>query len=379
VRTVFYVFGLSRLIVLAVIVIGGQVVHEVVGSDEATRHVSLSLRQISIARVVRERVKVADVNWYQTIAVGGYEKIPYDGANQHNWAFFPVFPLIWRAASAITGESVFTGVWLSNLLFLLALFAVYTAARDFGLDEPAAETALLYVAAFPTSYFFSLPMTESLFLLLVAGSFVAARRDMWWLAGILGGIASGTRFVGIVLLPALVMFYFQTRAHARRRWSFLWLGLTPLGLLAYMCYLHAITGNALAFRASEVAWGRKAGFFTTPLFEYLRHPLIVFAPWNFRVLNFLAPTVALVCGGLLVKRRQWGYAAFTVLIVVAALSSSLLQSQARYAMVVFPVYFVVADFMKTRPRLDFALRALSIALLALMTALFVARFTLAMA
>ena len=378
-RTVLYVYVLTRLMVFAILIIGGQVNRVVVGSDQTTRDMFLSVGKIPISRVLRDRVQTADVNWYHSIVAEGYEKKAFDAEKPHNWAFFPAFPLVWRAAAALTGERVVTGILLSNLLFLFALFAVYTAARDFGLDETATERALFYLAAFPFSHFFSLPLTESFFLLLAAGSFCAAKRGMWWLAGLLGGVASGTRVVGIILLPALALLYFQTYGRGWRRRSLLWLALIPSGLLAFMYYLYVITGNALAFKDVLVPWGRKTGFFLTTLLGYLREPLMIIAPWDFRLLNFLAPTLALVCGVVLAKRRQWAYAALTILTVVAALSSSMLQSQARYAMVVFPMYFIVAEWVGARPRLDLTLRAVSLALLALMTALFVARFTIAMA
>ena len=53
-------------------------------------------------------------------------------------------------------------------------------------------------------------------------------------------------------------------------------------------------------------------------------------------MNFLAATLGLACGLALVKRRQYPLALYTLLSLLVALSSSLLQSQARYAMVVFP-------------------------------------------
>jgi hypothetical protein len=153
--------------------------------------------------------------------------------------------------------------------------------------------------------------------------------------------------------------------------------LVPGGLLCYTIYLHTITGNAFAFKGAMAAWGRKAGFFFSPLFDYLRHPAIIAAHWDFKLLNFLAAVIALACGAALLKRRQFSLAMYALLSVLVALSSALLQSQARYAMVVFPVYMVLSTLGR-RAYLDQLIRAVFLVLLALMTAMFAAHFTLAL-
>jgi hypothetical protein len=65
------------------------------------------------------------------------------------------------------------------------------------------------------------------------------------------------------------------------------------------------------------------------------------------------------------------------LAVLVALSSALLQSQARYAMVVFPVYMVLGTLGRRR-NIDQTIRAIFLVLFALLTALFAAHFTLAL-
>ena len=95
------------------------------------------------------------------------------------------------------------------------------------------------------------------------------------------------------------------------------------------------------------------------------------------MLNFSAVAIALACGIVLLKRRQFALAAYTLLAVLVALSSALLQSQARYAMVVFPVYMALA-MAGCYPKIDQLIRNAFLVLLALMSALFAAHFTLAL-
>ena len=379
-RSVLYAFGLTRLVVFVVLVLGTQINIIMTGDGTTTREMHLQLGKIQLARLLRDAVLKADVNWYYGVAAEGYEQRPSDSSTHHNWAFFPAFPLAWRAASALTGEMALTGILLSNVIFLLALFFVYGVARESGLDEWAADRAVFYLAAYPASYFYSLPLTESMFLAVAAACLYAGRRRLWWLAGCLGALASATRVVGVLLMPVLFLLDLQTYGRAWRRASVLWLCLVPAGLLAFMLHLYAVTGDAFAFRSAVAAWGRAPGFFLSPLLSYLSEPSLIAVPWDFRLLNFFTPVLALVCGAVLLRRRQWALGAFTILIVAVALSThNSLHSQARYAMVAFPLYFVLASAARTRPRLDQTIAALSLTLLALLTALLAANFSMVMA
>ena len=224
-----------------------------------------------------------------------------------------------------------------------------------------------------------MPLPESLFLLLTVASFYFAKSERWWLAGICGALRrqlahpefwccrrsrySTGKLTGRRCNPQ--------RAHWRK--DALALLLVPLGLFTFMIYLHFLTGNAFAFKGAMAAWGRKAGLFVGPLFEYLRQPGEIAQHWNFKLVNFLAATLALACGLALVKRRQYPLALYTLLSLLVALSSSLLQSQARYAMVVFPVYIVLATWSR-RAKVDRLIFAVFVTVFALMTALFAAHY-----
>jgi len=80
---------------------------------------------------------------------------------------------------------------------------------------------------------------------------------------------------------------------------------------------------------------------------------------------------------VLLRRRAYALACYTLLSAFVALSSVLLQSQARYAMVVFPTFMVLATWGKNTS-VDTFVRTVSLVLLSLMTALFAAHFSIAM-
>jgi hypothetical protein len=376
VRATLFFGVLSRIIVLIIVLCVGWMK---TAPDFFPGHIDAQISpRRAVARVLRQEVLTADVNWSVGIAEQGYHQGPFKADVAHNWAFFPLYPIILHLVSYLTGEFVLTGMALSHLFFLVALFLLHRLCLSFGLTADDADRCLSYIAFFPTSYFFSLPLAEALFLMLTVGSFYLAKRERWWLAGLCGAFASATRTTGVLLLPALAILYWQTHRPLRPlRKEMLALLLIPGGLVCFMIYLKVITGNPFAFGGAMAAWGREAGFFLQPLYDYLRHPGEIAAHWDFRLLNFLAAILALAAGGVLIKRRQFALGTYTLFSALVALSSTLLQSQARYMMVVFPIYLVLATWAR-RPKLNQMVFAIFLVLFALMTALFAAHFTMAL-
>jgi hypothetical protein len=376
-QSALFAFALTRLIILFIFICTThfEILPGTVPTD-TSRQPNIVIHRETIRPKLEALGTRGDGNWYLGIARHGYERRPFDDSTQHNWAFFPLYPLMLWGLATVTGEFVLTGMVLSSFLFLLALILMHKTVTAFGYDNGLADRAVFYLAAFPTSYFFSLPMTESLFLLLVVWSFYAAKRDAWWSAGLVGALASATRSTGIILLPALCVQYWQQHS-GRLRANILQLLLIPLGVLSFMYFLDRITGDPLAFKNIQGSWERHAGLFVYPLFGFLQRPNEIGLPWDMRIINFSAPVLGLVCGIVLARRREWSLALYTLACVIVALSSQLLQSQARYTMVVFPVFIVLAMWGKNA-RLDQTIRAIFLILLALMSALYAAHVSAAM-
>ncbi len=393
-RAGLFVFVLTRLLILFVILLSSRIVFEpTVNTPFGAVHEStISLHHQSVAATLRRVTSGADSAWLMNIAINGYEKEPFNTAAQHTWAYFPLYPLLWRWAAKLTGEFPLTGMALSNLFLLAALILLHRTVGAFGYEQRVADRTIFYVAAFPASYFFSLAQTESLFLLLMVSCLYAARRERWWLAGIVGALASATRFAGVFLLIPLGVLYWQAyrttavkvnpaskRVSGRVKANVVALLLVPVGLSVYMLYLKSITGDAFAFAHIQVAWGHSAGFFWRPIFTYLTDPLLLSAGWDFRLLNFVAAMMALVCAAVLLKRGEWALGLFAAVSILVPMSSQpLLQSLARYVMVIFPVFIVLAVAGRS-PRVDQTIRAIFIGLLCLMTAMLAAGVTLAFA
>lgn len=343
-RETAFVFALTRAIVLVIFVAAGSATLNF--ADPAfsrdDQHPIVKVRLPEVKKQLNYTLTRGDAGWYLGIAQNGYERHPFEALHQHNWVFFPLYPLLVRPAGQLTGEYLICGAILSNALLFVALLLLHKLVTSLGYDVATAGRAIFYTATFPASYFFSLPVTESLFLCLVVASFFSAIRRRWWAAGLLGGLASATRLSGILLLPALALFCWQRREGPRWRRDLLWLALVPAGCVIFSLYLWKITGNPLAQIDAVAAWQRKSGFFLTPLYQYLIRPLQIIEPWNFRALNFAAAILTLGAAHFWLLRRQWALATFTFLAILLPLSSSSLLSMARYVAVIFPVFIALA-------------------------------------
>ena len=112
-----------------------------------------------------------------------------------------------------------------------------------------ARQAVWFLAIFPTSYFLHIGYTESLFLALVLGSVLAARKQITgpWLV-LLGALACLTRVNGLMLGPTLLVeAWLQYRERRRIDWRWLWIGVVGFGFLGYLALNYHVTGDPFAF------------------------------------------------------------------------------------------------------------------------------------
>src|SRR5256885_4545563 len=147
----------------------------------------------------------------------------------------------------VTRSDVIAAALVSLAAFLVALVALHRLT-ELELGAAAARRTVILVAFFPAAVFFSAAYTESLFLALSVGVLLAARRERWALAGVLGALAAATRSAGVLLIvPALIM-YLAARPPDGRRWrgDVAWLLLIPCGLGAVLLASQLMLGDAFA-------------------------------------------------------------------------------------------------------------------------------------
>src|SRR4051812_32535700 len=188
-----------------------------------------------------------DAIWFLDIAHHGYD----DGPTA---AFFPVYPLLVR----VLGGSTFAAILLSLACFFAALVALQRLT-ELELGAEAGRWTVWALAFSPMAFFLSAVYSESLFLALSVASVLAARRDRWAWAGILGALAAATRSTGVAGVSALVLLAFAGGRRTKVS-ALAWVLLVPLGLLAFPLGLHLAGLNWHApFDAQDVWYRQWAG------------------------------------------------------------------------------------------------------------------------
>jgi hypothetical protein len=353
------------LIILAAVPAFSHIPAERWKQDDRT---TIKLSGQQLADAVRRVAIVNDAGWYWAVARDGYEKRPFDTSRQASWAFFPLHPLLWRQAAAITGEWIWSGVLVANLSFLLALVLLWRLVLNLTDNPRLADSAVVFACFWPATYFMSLPHTEPLFFALVCASMLAGSYRSWGFAGTLGAFASAARFNGIFLAPAFAAVWLRGERRLRDL-----IALAPIagGLIAYMAYLWLITGNPLAFKDIQVAWGRQLTVPWSALLQYLSHPHKIVRPWNPEILNFSAAILA-IASVVTCWRKGWrDMAIFTGLTLLAPLSTGTLTSMTRYLSVAPGMFLALAVWTEGWPRLGQMLTAGFCIALAIMCILFV--------
>lgn len=190
-----------------------------------------------------------DGRWYRTVAEHGYLLEP---GRQSDPAFFPLFPLLLRAAHALGLGWVAGGILLANLSFLAALVLFAELTRGL-FDEAFARRAVMLLAVFPAGAAFSLAYPESLVLALIAGGVVAARRDRWLLAAAL--LAAGTLARPETAFATIPLVPLARRSRRGVAWGAVAAPFAALG--SFALYLGATLHDPLAWTHAERAWGRR--------------------------------------------------------------------------------------------------------------------------
>ena len=180
--------------------------------------------------------------------IEGYQRA-YPGDLPLYIVFFPLFPWLVGAVNTLLHEPLVSAFVVSTVASLFAAPLLYRLVRA---DEErrVALLAAWFLLIFPTAYFLHIGYTESLFLALVLGSFLAARNDRWWLAGLLGGLAALTRVNGLVLIPALAAdawLAWDADPEHRIRAEWLAIGLVAVGFAGYLALNLVVYGDAFAF------------------------------------------------------------------------------------------------------------------------------------
>lgn len=307
---------------------------------------------------------------YLFLAHFGYQRF---GPDRLWIVYFPLFPWLIRLVRYLVSDYFLSGILVSTVCSITAALLFFRLAR---LDHSAktARMAVWFLFIFPASYFLHIAYTESLFLTLLFGSFLAARTNRWIIAGVLGALASMARIDGTVLIPALATeAVIQYREHRHWRWSYLGILIIATGLFVYLWLNQSVTGSPLSFLAYQHIRFHRA--IETP-FEGLRSSIGMIMSRDPRtsqmvgVQEFTFTILGLVATVYCWARQRLSYGVWMIVNWLIFTSSSLVESVPRYTLALFPLFILFAQAARY-PAWRIAITVWSLLYLALFSSLFV--------
>ncbi|GAA0458428.1 membrane protein [Paractinoplanes deccanensis] len=230
---------------------------------------------------VRQRLLVWDAGWFLKVAVNGYPHgYTYDLAGRmqgNELAFFPVYPTLIRVFDGL-GLSASTAAlvvsWVASVGAALALHLLGTSLYG----KRAGWALVAICCSAPVSIVFSMAYSEGIFLAFVAGMLVAAHRQVWWAAGLLGLLAALTRPTGAAAAVALAVAALlavrdareeargetggETRRWAAKSWQPVLAAVVALaGVPLFLAWVGWRVGDPAAwFRIQAAGWGTSFDF-----------------------------------------------------------------------------------------------------------------------
>jgi hypothetical protein len=310
-----------------------------------------------------------DAKWYLDIMRHGYPAVVPEVAGhaaRTPLAFFPLFPLLARALAVVlhlpntlAAVAVSTGFGATATVLFARFAARFT-------HERAARRATVLFCLFPGSAVFSVAYSESLMITLALACLLALLDRRWLAAGAAAALATATRpnAVGLVLACALAA---SVAIHRRREWRSLAAPLlAPTGLVAFLAYLWWRTGEpGVWFRVQREGWHQRFDFGVNT--AKLVHNFVV-DPGDGRLAVVFVLVAFTLAATAVYLGRRWPapVTAYTLLVVVLALASTVDAARPRAILTAFPLFVGMGSVDSRRDHVVLAgLCAASLALLVL--------------
>jgi len=303
-----------------------------------------------------------DSNHYLNLAESGYAWTE-QGKNLL-LVFFPLYGWLIRLTNVLVGHYLTAAYIVSFVSFAAALCYFYRLIR-LELQASVAWWGIVLISIAPHSFFFGVPMTESLFLLTTVMCLYYIRTHNWPIAGLIGAFAILTRMMGLVLIVvAAVEFVIHYKVFDRIKnaeWRMLfrlivqkgmWILVMLAGVVIYLFVNWQVTGNPVQFMYYQhTHWHNQFMYFGSVVmgqFESIAHADRAFVN-TIAIPNVLAFALAILM--LLyasVKRLPVLYIVFLLGYTFISFSVSWLLSGGRYMAAAAPMFLFLAHFTERR-------------------------------
>ncbi len=286
---------------------------------------------------------VWDTGWILNTAKLGYFKtappeISINGCG--NYGVFPLYPLMIKALTVLTGNYYISGLIISNAALLVASYYLFRLVKIDN-DDATARRAVKYLFLFPTAFILSGVFNEALFLALTVISFYYAKKERWLYVGVAGFCASLTRNIGAWAFLPLFYEYLKSKEFKLNniRTDVIFLLLIPLGLVLFMIYNYMLVGDFFGFMHVQEFWGRHPS-----------NPFVVLSNGLFsgKVFGVFGGWFTLIALLILVgfsRTIGFPYLLLGLYSLFIPLSTGLMNMQ-RYALVIFPYFIIFAKLSK---------------------------------
>ncbi len=272
-----------------------------------------------------------DAVWYERIVTQGYSAT--DGTAQ----FHPLYPWLAKPLATI-GISPDLSLLIISSLSGIVLFYFFVKLARFDLPASDASYALILFAFAPPAFILFAPYAEALFLLATILCMIFMRQKSWWLAGLMGGLATLTRQQGLFLLIPLAWELSENSDHKLenivKHWRD-WLSLTliPLGMFVWLCYraiilndLHVNSGNFQKFIYSILISPSAASVVEEQQFiwpwQAVKFALVkLFTQPDLDIwVNIISASIFLVCLAISWKKIRLSYRLYSLAIALVSFS-----------------------------------------------------------
>ena len=293
----------------------------------------------SHARLVRW-----DGQWYAGIAAHGYgfTRVHPDGRHLSDYSFFPLYPLLERAVSALSGLAFAdAGLVVSWVATAGAAWGTYAVGERVYDARTGLVLAVLW-AALPIGVVTSMAYSEALFTALAAWSLHGVLGRRWLVAGLLAALAGLTRPLGAAVVAAVAAAVVLDVLRTRSPRALVAVAVAPLGLLGYLAWVGWRTNEPLGYFRVANGWGN--GFDGGHSFARWVADHLTAAQWPLGVLLLAGVTALVALLATAVRDRQpLPLLVFAgVLVAMTLTTSGYFGSKPRYLLPAFPLLLPVA-------------------------------------
>ncbi len=274
--------------------------------------------------------------------------------------FLPFYPAVCRGLHWLTGMSSFAAAEVVSHLALVGCGAAMFRLAEGDSGAQTARRAMLLTLFTPMAYFYSVPYTESLFLLLTLLAVLMARRRRFALAVAFGAMAANTRIVGMAV--AIPIFWELLRRDREGREEPLSPGRVALdvlkvlpvgaGLALYLLGNYRLFGNPTQFMIFQREhWSQSFGTLANT-FRYCLANALDYDDFLYRLGVWIPQALLLVAVPALIawrrRREPVGDVAYLLVFFYVSFAPTWLLSGPRYLSAAYALYPLLARLPKSR-------------------------------